>query len=440
MKMKKMKLLTAVLLCLGITGMVSAIEVISIDFNKQGDANAYTGEGAIECENCVWRVYEGYPTESLGKAMGSPRTANLADSDDPCESSTYAAQVWISDDANNHGTYDSCSTVVGLMDDGFEKTGGGNDPCITLWGRGAYGGMDPNYITYDLYVYGNDAGSFKITFPTLSDPDHNETNSVTGGIPPGQGFLEPNNFVVFEDVNIGADTNVATLVYTNKLNGLQLVKKLRTAIKVPVVMQTGAEINAPEYDVAYETNLRGGEETFFGPDLGSVPCGDPPTYITGVTYLDTSEYMEYDITVTAGNDGNYAIYAYVDTGAGNPCHDLTVYVDGVLFGDLEQDEDGPVYPTEGCFNVTDNEVHGNIFAGDHTFKWQITGGDHYYNLQKFVFVREGDIAMADCNDVYKYGFNDPNDFNHDCHVDFNDLASIAANWADCYSPDPNDCL
>lgn len=140
--MKKMKLLTAVLFCLGVAGMAWAVtyepEVISIDFNKQDDANAYSGTAAIEDVN-TWRTYYG---EKWGKAMGSQRTADLADYNEPNKASVYAAQVWIGVDANGatYDTYDGDLATVGLMDDGFEKTGGASNPGIRLWGRDAYGG------------------------------------------------------------------------------------------------------------------------------------------------------------------------------------------------------------------------------------------------------------------------------------------------------------
>ena len=458
--MKKLKLLTAVLFCLGVAGMASAGEVISIDFNKQGDANAYSGTNAGYTEGTLlWRVYDGYPEEALGKAMGSSRTADLRNSDEPCMPGTYAAQVWISDDANNHDTYDACSAVVGLMDDGFEKTGGGADPCITLWGKGAYR-CDPNYMSYDIYVYGADEGNF-----TITSPGRNETKHVSGGI--GGGFVPGGNYVVFEDVNFydvnmvnfDTDSNKVILSYTNKLNGLQLVKKLRSVVKEAVTIYdpdpsqdlpwTGMEVNAPEYDVAYETNARNSEPTYFGPDLGIITTVPPVANVPCVTYLDAGEYMEYDIYVADGNDGNYQIDAYVNIANGE-CDNLYVSIDNVELGRLRFVRGDTGTPADNQFYWTyetpgfagegfiHQSVTGFLFKGPHTFKWRI-GGLQGVNLAKFKFNYLGPISM-DCNDVYKYGFGySANDLNKDCHVDFKDLKLITDSWLQCDDPEDPNC-
>jgi len=413
-----------------------------IDLNKQGNDVAYSGIGAYSGGSNLWRVYYGGYPETLGKAMGSSRTADLRDSDEPCMPSTYAAQVWISADVND-ANYETYGPVDGngLMDDGFrKKTGATGDPCIILWGRGAYGGMGSNYITYDLYVYGNDAGSF-----TLTSPGRNETNSVVGGIPPGGGFVPGKNYVVFKDVSIGADSNVAILKYTNKLNGLQLVKKLRAVVKAPVVIQDGAEVNATEYDVAYETNQRSGETTYFGPDSGTITTVTDEN-VPAVMYLDGGEYMEYDIYVADGNDGNYQIDAYVNIANGE-CDNLYVSIDGVELGSLRFIRGQTGIPADNQFYWTyetpgfagEGFIHQSvtcyIFKGNHTFKWRV-GGLQGFNLAKFKFNYVGPLDV-DCNDVKFYHLNYPSDFTGDCHVDFEDFAVMADNWAYCYDLDLN---
>ena len=44
--MKKRKVLRFLLLCLGIVGSASAVEVINIDINNYGNESAYDGQGA----------------------------------------------------------------------------------------------------------------------------------------------------------------------------------------------------------------------------------------------------------------------------------------------------------------------------------------------------------------------------------------------------------
>jgi hypothetical protein len=209
---------------------------------------------------------------------------------------------------------------------------------------------------------------------------------------------------------------------------------------------TGFEINAPAWDVSYWTNRRDGEPTFFGPDLGVITADPNYVYedqwegnVHCVTYIDGLDSMSYDINVPAASQGNYTIYAWVDTYNGT-CGNLQVYIDNTLLGTLVY----ATQPTDDDFvatntNAAGGNVYGNLFKGPHTFMWQ-SSAQEGYNLWKFTFERVGDVNMPDCNAVYKYGFGYPGDFNHNCRVDFNDLKVLTSSWLTCYSPDPNDCL
>jgi hypothetical protein len=405
--MRKKKLLTVLLFCLSVTAVSWSAEVISIDLNGYNDANAYTGlaAGATAAagEN-VWRAYYG----GWGKPMGSARSANLADYNEPNKPGTYAAEVWIGDDGKNHYYH----WGSGLMDDGFYKDPNATvDPCVVIfavphspWTDGsAYGG------TFDIYVYGNSAGDFNLTTPLFTD-----TNSVTGTV---SGFVEGENYVVFRNVLID-DSNQATLRYSGELNAIQLVsKKQPTAIKNGKILYPGA------YSVAYETNARTGAGSHeFGPDTNDV----------AVFYLDTGEYMIYDITADDVNAGWYRVRAKVTTPSGDDAN-LAVYIDNMYVGNL--------YYTLGTTTVpdwTENYVYFNILAGQREFKWWV-GSQHYFNLYAFEFNRVGDVNMPDCATVYKYNQNYAGDYNGDCHVDANDLAYITNNWVECYSPDANEC-
>jgi hypothetical protein len=443
-----------------------AAEVISIDLNASGNNVAYSGKGAVDSNAVqVWQAY--YPGLGWGKAMGSPRSSNLADYNEPCMPSTYAAQVWIGINPNdtNYVTYGP-SPVTWLMNDGFKKAVGATaDPCIHLWGQGAYGGMgdsesDPNF---DIYVYGGGDGN-ACTFHLWSwDPYGNlrryQTLSVTGDSNIGE-FIYGQNYVIFHDVNVGGTTGYDAcsvfLSFSGAINGLQLVKltsevrptypkecKLVTLDSNEPVM-TGFEINAPAWDVSYWTNRRDGAPTYFGPSLGVISTaagGDPwEGNVHCVTYIDGFDSMSYDINVPAASQGNYIIWAWLDTTNGT-CGNLKVYIDNVLLGTFES-----TTSTGGAddfvatnTNAAGGEIFGNFFKGAHTFMWQ-SGAAEGYNLWKFTFERMGDVNMPDCNAVYKYGFGYPGDFNHNCHVDFNDLKVLTDAWLTCYSPDPNDCL
>ncbi|MBA7581017.1 hypothetical protein ES708_22916 [subsurface metagenome] len=418
--MRKMKLLTAVLFCLGIAGMASAVEVINIDLNAQGNDIAYSDDvaGCSDATN-IWRAY----SEGWGKAMGSPRSANLVDYNEPNKPGIYAAQVWIGTDMNDCNTYGP-PDGNGLMDDGFVKTGGGpNDPNIRLWGVGAYGGIDPNF---DIYVYGANDGNFTLTCP-IRDPN-SETKHVNGWS--SAGFVPGENYVVFYDVPIPNEPNHVTISYDNVLNGLQLVK-----LKDPVVIigdQT--YINATEYDVAYETNLRADESQQFGPDIDGVN--------DVVNYLDSREYMEYDIEVKDGNEGWYQVKAYVQTELAPASLDLYLVYRGndIYLGTVtrEQTTETTFYPT--------TTIEFNLFAGSHSIKW-VTSSEIYFNLSELLLDKDGDLRNVDCNEVYKYGLKDPMDLygegdgDGDCHVDFKDLAVITdpCNWLECYDPNTDNC-
>ena len=390
-----------------------AAEVISVDLNNYNDANEYTGEAAVPGAT-VWRAYYA----GWGKPVGSPRSANLADFNEPNKPGTYAAQVWIGDPGTNH-TYES---GTGLMDDGFV-----NDPCVAgepnislfavpdfpFTDGDAYGG------TFDIYVYGAADGNFTLESPVYGP----NTKAVTGGFTGD--FNEGQNYVIFEDILID-DTNTVILSYSNKLNGLQLVSD-----KQPVAIRDVLRLDVTDYDVAYETNARAGEIHEFGPDTGEV--NDPwEGIMPSVFYLDTDEYMEYEITVDEANEGYYQIDAYVRTQYG-PADDLDIYLDNIFLGTLSYTL------TSTYFVKTSNPVSVNLFEGSHTFKWVSTGPELYFDLSDFEFDRVSDVVINDCNDVYKYGLNYASDYNRDCHVDERDLALMVDNWLNCYDPNVDNC-
>jgi hypothetical protein len=481
MKMKKMKLLTAVLFCFSVAGMAWAWEdVINIDLTNQDSNVAFYGtafhyvdmgiwHNTAGYDANVWRPY--YPALGWGQPMYSARSLASVPYNDPCVPTTYAAQVWIGIDPNdtNYITYGP-SNSSSLMNDGFKKAvGAAADPCIHLFGQGAFGGMgdsesDPNY---DIYVYGGGDGN-ACTFHLWSwDPYGNlrryQTQTLTGGFD-GCDFTYGQNVTKFSDVNIGGTTGYDAcsvfLSFNGAINGLQLVK-LTSEVRpiypkecalVPLDSNefgpgvTGFEINAPAWDVSYYTNRRDGEPTYFGPDLGVITSDPTNEYgdqwegnVHCVEYIDGFDSMQYDINVPVANQGNYMIYAWLDTNHGT-CGNLKVYIDNVPLGTLESttSTSGGDYFASTNTNAAGGNVFGNFFKGPHTFMWQ-SGAAEGYNLWKFTFERVGDANMPDCNAVYKYGFNMGSDYNHTCHVDFNDLEVLTSAWLTCYSPDANEC-
>ncbi|MBN1125107.1 MAG: hypothetical protein JXA82_08870 [Sedimentisphaerales bacterium] len=408
--MKKKKLVMNLLLCLALVGWTSAVEVINIDINGYGDDTAYVGEGAYLDGGTEWIAYYG----GWGVALGSQRTANLINQgtinpsypDQPGQgfAGTYAEQVWIGDDGLGHDYSDGSA----LLDDGFVNitgAGGLNDPNIAFFGQGAYGG------TFDMYVYGNSAGTF-----TIADGnDIIDSNSVTGTV---SGFVEGQNYVIFRNVPLG-NPNMIRLYYTNEINGIQLVSTKEPFAILPSTDPNNNMIDARNYDEAFDTNARGSvtepETTYYGPDIG-----------TYVHYLDTGEYMEYDITVDSAQ-GQYNLTADFVTYWG--AAELRVYLDGILLGTLTQthhDQDGSVYRSVESLPV-------NLFEGDHTLRWENT--ELYFDVVSLQFEYVKEITLDTCSDVYLYGLEPAGDVNEDCIVDIQDLAEMAAVWTVNYDPE-----
>jgi hypothetical protein len=408
--MKKHKLLMMVLMSLGLTGILQAAEVISIDINNYGNDVAYSGEAAVEGAT-EWVVYYG----GWGVPLGSPRSANLAEAraydpenDDPYPQSTYAAQVW----AGDLGGHDYVTGAGdGLLDDGFASFPAGGDPNIFFIGTDlfpqaadhAYGG------TFDMYVYGNSAGDFYLTDPNgivIAGP-----NSITGTETAGV-FESGKNYVVFEDVSIADPENSVLLWYTNELNAIQLVSP-----KTPFVVSSTATdpndytIVSTEWDVAFDTNARDDETEYgFGSYYG------PDTYPGVVGILYTGDWMLYDLVVNPADKGQYNLSIDI---FGDYTGELDLYLDENPIGTLSDTSAEPLLI--------------NLFAGMHTLRWESTGY-HGDNVGGISLVYAGDITLEDCDDVYKYGYNLAGDLNRDCRVNLEDLVLIAAEWAQNYNP------
>ncbi len=401
--MGKRRLFAAAVLLLAVISVASADEVISIDINNYGNDMVFAGEAAVPGAT-IWVGYDG----GWGIGIGSPRTSGLANVGQ-VKASKYAAQVWVGD-TGDHGYVTGVGN--GLLDDGFIAHAG-SDPNLTFIGSDifadvagqnfAYGG------TFDLYVYGNSAGDFYLT-------DANDvafaSGSVTGTV---SGFVEGENYVVFENIGIANPASVR-LVYTNELNGIQLVKKSRP--KTIINHHNTADpndytIDAVAYSAAYDTNGRDDEidygvGTFYGPDVAG-----------GQVYmLDLDEYMEYDIRITAENAGKYNFY--VDL-AGQYAGTLEIFLDGNLIGTVTG-TDARVGPVEMM-----------LFEGDHVLKWRSTGM-HGSNIDSLALLYGGEIVLGTCQDVYKYGLAPAGDVTGDCRVNLDDLALVMAEWAANYNP------
>jgi hypothetical protein len=417
-KMKKKILFVIFSLCL--VGSAFGAEVINIDLNGYGNSTPYVGKAAYDDGINKWNAYY----EGWGIPMGSPRSFALVKSSEPNIPSVYAAQVWIGDPGGH--SYKSGSGT-GLMDDGFTKTTGATtDPNIRLFGsaNGAtYGG------TYNIYVYGNAAGSF--TLKTAGGTVLG-TASVTGGVAAGQ-FVLGGNYVVFSGITIGSGGNYVILTYSNELNALQLV-----STKQPVAVTGKFKIVAGKFDVAGEINSYSTDDfkprgnNVFGPDMFNIntdPC---------VGYLDSREFMKYDIMVDQANEGQYAIVLDINpSGHGDATFDI--YVDDVNVGRTWRGSTAGLGPTDPPVDV-------NLFAGLHTVKWVQSpttySGEGYNGTGSTIydvnFTRiSSTVVMPDCTSVNYYGFSLAGDINKDCYVNTKDLDILTEQWLDC--DDPQGC-
>lgn len=411
--MEKKTFLVMALICLGLTGILRAAEVISIDINNYGNDTAYSSEAAVPGAT-EWVVYYG----GWGVSAGSPRTDNLAearaydpDNEDPYPQSTYAAQVWLGDP----GGHDYISGAGnGLLDDGFAKSPSASDPNIAFIGSdlfsaagdSAYGG------TFDVYVYGDSAGDFYLT-SLASDPNLGDvviaSGSVTGTT---SGFVEGENYVVFEDVTIARPSSVR-LWYTNELNAIQLV-----STKEPFVVNSTATdpndytIDSTAWDAAFDTNTREDEDgrygfgSFYGPD----------SYPGWVGLLFTGDWMLYDLVVNPADQGQYELFVDI---AGDYTGEIDLFLDDNPVGTLDETSTDPILI--------------NLFAGMHTLRWESTDY-HGDNIGGISLVYVGGITLNNCEDVYTYGENLAGDINRDCRVNLEDLVLILDEWTNNYNP------
>jgi hypothetical protein len=418
--MMKMRLLAVVLVILGAAGAVLAAEVINVDIQGNINSLPYVGNGAYNVgPNTVWIAYYG----GWGVPVGSSRSEALVmSSDPPWYSSVYAAQVWIGDNGLIHGYYES---GPGLMDDGFFAVGP-NEPNIAIFGDGAYQGR------YDIYVYGKDAGTFKLTRYGVTT-----TKTVSGDANAGQ-FELGHNYVVFSGVDINnTNSEDLYLTYTNKLNALQFVKQ-----KSPFVIEPNSlgliRIPAGNWDVAGERNVRTTEISSFGPDTW-FDDGNGIGMIVG--YLDSGEFMDYDITVDEANEGQYQISLGVLGGAsGTIATDaMYIYLDSKLVHEVNLLTAAPQFAIGESTKAT-----VNLYEGSHTVRWDLKrlpdGYNTGFSLVDVNFVRVGPTVISNCADVVNYGFTLTKDLSGNCVVDLADVALFVDNWLICNNPDRNGCF
>jgi len=150
--------------------------------------------------------------------------------------------------------------------------------------------------------------------------------------------------------------------------------------------------------------------------------------------------MDYDITVKDGNTGQYQIslgvmggpltgtnYAYISAAS------MNIYLDNRLIGEVNL-----ITPVPAGEIGETTKVTANLFAGSHTVRWYLYGGNNGFNLAFVKFNKLGGTVISNCADVVNYGFTLTKDLNGNCVVDLDDVALMVDNWLICN--DPNGCF
>jgi len=462
------KLLFVIALCLSFTALAGAYDVINIDLNGSNSDPCYTGLGPFGNPSYVnvtsWNGFD----SGIGVMMASPRNSGIGGAG---SAATYARALYIADPCSHQYVVYPAGGTNALLGDGFQKTPPPTnpDPGLFFWGSMAYGGV------YDVYVISDVAGSF-----TITDSNGDVQSKATTGGPVG-GWSEPNNYVVFTDVEVDTpasrdangpiaayvgggyltDPNCVVLTYSNQIDGIQFASVKRRVMNTrgvppndpnfdsrvggywkagtPIILEpygapskSRTNVFAADYDVSFDTNARSGEFTYDGPDAD---------FQSGkVHYIDKGDQWEYDIIVDSTTDGAYTLRILTNLFWGNA--DYSFYIDdslelGRMTIELNAGQDGniPYWSTDP--NITCSEATGllylNFFQGFKALK--IKSNRLYFDFQGFQLQHISDKPTMDtCEKVIAYGYGLDGDVNADCYVNFDDLMAIVDDWASCNDP------
>jgi hypothetical protein len=239
-----------------------------------------------------------------------------------------------------------------------------------------------------------------------------------------------------------------TIIWDDIIDGITLVEK-----KSPLQIDSSSYAGAPmifgpnslnPYDVAKETNTRGGGDQPFGPDLGVAGVDPCDVNYSGpiLYYLDNGEYMITDINCDDADAGVYTINAGVVPVGDNDASLLISYYNGATEQEIEiatltYDNPGGINSTAGQYQSTTSATF-NIFAGPGYLKWQPT--TPYFNLVEFkLYNISTPPDMPDCDAVYYYHYNYLSDYQKNCRVDAADLLYLLNHWVECYDPNTANC-
>jgi len=452
----------------------SHYNVINVDLNGGPNDPIYSGKAAFAeavDTNCVIGEWNGFYLGE-GVLMTSPRCKDIGE---PCTPGTYARAIFIADP--NPTAHIPATGTGDLLGDGFQKKPGGDDPNLFIWGTMAYGGI------YDVYILSGGGGTFILT--DSNGTTHGPNTIPGGGAPP---WVEGSNYVVFRDVWINtpasrdaggpnpnyvawgylSDPNCAFLSYSNVINGIQFASVKRRIMNergvppndpnfdavgntaaywseaTPIYIgTTGKKQNvfAGDYGSAYETNGRGGESDYDGPDVN---------WTTGTVHnIDYGEVMDYDVFIDDISDGYYRVRFLVRCLHG-PAN-FSIYIDnsselGHMTVQVNDGVDPSLYYwSTDSTNLTCDPAPGylyfNFFKGLHRFK--IKANQACFELKGFQLhhmYTQNSFDMDLCSDVIAYGYGLAGDINEDCYVNFEDLKLFLEDWLNCNNPEDPNCI
>jgi len=115
---------------------------------------------------------------------------------------------------------------------------------------------------------------------------------------------------------------------------------------------------------------------------------------------------------------------------------MNIYLDGRLIGEVNH----PAVDTPAGVIGETTKVTANLFAGSHTVRWYLYGGNNGFNLVFVKFNKLGGTVIGNCADVVNYGFTLTEDLDGNCAVGLEDLALMVDNWLICNNPDLNGCF
>lgn len=395
-------------LLIAFAGVAGAATVFKIDLNASPNLDAYQG-GAAAYDDGIndWQSYYGVDWRRIARPSGGvPRGANVTNPFLMYGQGNYGLNV--------EGFADP-DYPRGLMTDGWRTV----DPeleeiefvCIPweadhvmFFSRGVY----------DIYVYSNEANNrirFPWHWPPPSFPGSKTMTGMPGYDPDNPTFVEGQNYVVFEGMNIDSAAHGYEWVIILANKSISAIEFVNRGWEIT----DGVSIVPGPYNYVYA----------FDRTDQFPPATDDPNGVWGWT--QQGEWLDFDIYVEGEpNEGFYDVFASV-VGPYPGAHigfsldygtvqDANAYTGAADFGDTPQDT-----PPIRLY-----------LSGDHRLRVSIESQESF-NVHTINFAKSAS-QVPTCEDIQAMGNALLMDFNGDCIVNFKDFAEFADKWLTCNDP------